>query len=73
MSTPAAKLMGNSFYEKIIESLDCLPANTQEWIKEVQEIFNDPVHNNPYALRCNLIGLRQEKCVQEQWTEYHAL
>ena len=51
MSTSAAKLMRNSFYVKMIESLDCLPANAQEWIKGVQKIFNDAVRNNPHVLR----------------------
>ena len=35
----------------MIESLDCLPANAQEWIKGVQKIFNDAVRNNPHVLR----------------------
>ena len=33
MSEQAARLMGNSFYEKMIEDLDRLPPNVQEWIK----------------------------------------
>ena len=51
MSAQAAKLMGNSFYGRMIEDLDRLPTNAQEWIKGMQEMFNKAVCNNPWALR----------------------
>ena len=47
----AQALMGNSFYEKMIEDLDRLPASVQEWIKGMQETFSETVYNNPWALR----------------------
>ena len=51
MSAQAAKLMVDSFYEKMMEDLDRLPVNTQEWIKWMQETFNGIVCNDPWALR----------------------
>ena len=47
MNEIAAKLMGNSFYEKI--TVD--PENAQEWMKRMQEMFNVIVCNSPWALR----------------------
>ena len=55
----ATKLMGNSFYGKIIKD----PANTNEWMKRMQEIFNLVVRNSPWALRFILDHLKtQETC-----------
>ena len=51
MSAPTGKIKGNSFNEKMIEGLDRLPSNSQGWIKELQEMFNEDVCNNAYALR----------------------
>ena len=51
MSAPTGKIKGNSFNEKMIEGLDCLPSNSQGWIKELQEMFNEAVCNNAYVLR----------------------
>ena len=51
MSAQAAKLMVDNFYEKMMEDLDRLPVNTQEWIKWMQEMFNGVVCNDPWALR----------------------
>ena len=34
----------------MIKDLDRLPANVQEWIKGMQETFNEVVCNNPWAL-----------------------
>ena len=43
--------MGNSFYGRMIEGLDRLPANAQKWIKGMQEMFTEVVRNNPWALK----------------------
>ena len=47
MSALAVKLMGNNFYGRMIEGLDC---HTEEWIKRMQEMFNEAVRNNPWML-----------------------
>ena len=57
--------MGNSFYERMIEGLDCLPANAQEWIKGMQEMFNEAMHNNPWALRHVPENFRTQKMCNE--------
>ena len=51
MSAQAAKLMGNSFYGKMMEDLDRLPENVQEGIKGMRETFNEAMRNNPWVLR----------------------
>ena len=44
MNEIAAKLMGNSFYGKIMED----PANSQEWIKRMQKMLIVVVYNSPW-------------------------
>ena len=51
MSAQAAKLMGNSFYGKMMEDLDCLSENVQECIKGMRNTFNEAIRNNPWVLR----------------------
>ena len=55
MSALAGKLMGNTFYGRMIAGLYRLPANAQEWIKRMQEMFNETVCSNPWAL-CHVPG-----------------
>ena len=49
MSTQA--LMRDIFHEEMMEDLDRLPANAQEWIKGMQETFNEIMCTMPNALR----------------------
>ena len=42
-----SELRGNSFYGRMIEGLDYLPASAQRWIKGIQETLKKFVHINP--------------------------
>ena len=57
--------MGKSFYGKMIEDLDRLPAYIQGWIKWMHEMFNEAVRNNPWALRHIPDGFKTEEVCNE--------
>ena len=62
MSVPAAKLMKNSFYGKLIEDLGPLPSNVPCWM---QEICSGDVRNNPCTLRYVSDFLKLEEMCNE--------
>ena len=61
----AKALMGDSFYEEMMQDLDCLPANVQRWIKWMQETFNEIMHTMSNALRHVPDSLKtKEMCIR---------
>ena len=61
----AKALMGDSFYEEMMQDLDCLPANVQGWIKWMQETFNEIMHTMSNALRHVPDSLKtKEMCIR---------
>ena len=61
----ARALMGDSFYEELMEDFDCLPANVQGWIKGMQETFNEIMRTMPNALRHVLDSLKTKKICEK--------
>ena len=56
-------LRGNTFYRRMIESLDCPPANAQGRIKEIQGALKNFVQINPLSFTCVSDFLKtQEMC-----------
>ena len=70
-SNKMSVLRGNTFYRRMIESLDCPPASAQGWIKEIQGALKHFVQINPLSFTCVSDFLKTRKCVTDQSMNGH--